>query len=63
MAPSRCLWTCRHGVDMFYIFGSHTPLYSFWSIMDHSKQAPHFELGKLGEGEAAGKVGEDAISL
>lgn len=48
---------------MFYIFGSDTFLYSFWSIMDHSKQAPHFELGKLGEGEAAGKVGKDAISL
>lgn len=54
------LWTC---VDMVYTFHSDTLSCSFWSVMDHSRQSPHFELGTLGERQAAGKIGEDAISL
>lgn len=40
---------------MFYIFVSDAVSRSFFSVMDYSKQALHFELGKVGEGQAAGK--------
>lgn len=56
---SGCLWTC---VDMVYTFHSDTLSCSFWSVMDHSRKSL-FELGTLGEGQAAGKIGEEAISL
>lgn len=49
---------CCHVIYFLYALSC-----SFWSIMDYSKQATHFELGKLGEGEAAGKIEEDDISL
>lgn len=55
-----CLWTCD---NMVYTFHSDTLSCSFWGVMDHSRQSPHFELGMLVEEQAAGKIGEDAISL
>lgn len=35
-----CLWTCD---NMIYIFHSDTLSCSFWGVMDHSRQSPHFK--------------------
>lgn len=53
-------WGLSTCVDTVYTFHSDTLSCSFWSVMDHSR---YFELGMLGEGQAAGKIGEDEISF